>query len=565
MQVFPSKVGHLDVKEVLGEGATGVVYRAWDSDSEEFVALKVFRKELTEQRDFRENFETEIALQKHVSKGCVSILPVLDSGEDEFAGFWITMPYVSGEKAAGGEILRTLRDKMGSAQSERKLAESEVLKVAHDVLDALEHAHLRGVLHGDMKPENVLIHDDRYLITDFGMAQWIDADRIRAVGSGPRSGPSNSSDVMQIPSFRSGSDSPEENALIRIFRYSAPELQSGAGPDLELLESTDLYSVGVMVLELLTGHTETKLGETISGLREDLSLQWDEWLERVLARNPARRFSTVAGARRALKLCAQPHTFTPAEVKFRNCLERWFPNLVDEGGPESWGLADGSEWVVVPGLAARFLAKPVTQRLWREVTGTNFSEFLSGKDGSFAQRHRSWFGEKMPVFGLLFEECLDFCGEVETRLQENGGLPKSWCVRPPLVREWVVARGDLPPEGEIHRFCWNAKCSHGPHATPNSPAVSGEGRLPNNYGIYDMLGNLFEWALNDTWIDGYFSESVEKIPLLGGSFQGSDFKFCLQNDFSSGKTMMVPSLLRGIPLRRSSRYGLRLVAAPNQR
>src|SRR5690242_16542644 len=138
----------------LGRGGMATVYLAQDLRHDRPVALKVMHPELAASVG-PERFQREIRTTARLQHP--HILPVLDSGEA--AGqLWYTMPYVEGE---------SLRDRL---RRERQLPIDDALQLTREVADALGYAHEKGVVHRDVKPENILLTHGHALVADFGIA-----------------------------------------------------------------------------------------------------------------------------------------------------------------------------------------------------------------------------------------------------------------------------------------------------------------------------------------------------------------------------------------------------------
>jgi serine/threonine-protein kinase len=151
--------GRYKVRRKLGEGGMASVYLAEDIKHERNVALKILKPELAAVIG-AERFLAEIKTTANLQHP--HILPLFDSGEAD--GFlYYVMPYIDGE---------TLAQKLAR---ERQLAVDEAVKIARDVSDALDYAHRNDVLHRDIKPGNILLHDGRPVVADFGIAVAISA------------------------------------------------------------------------------------------------------------------------------------------------------------------------------------------------------------------------------------------------------------------------------------------------------------------------------------------------------------------------------------------------------
>ena len=193
----------------LGQGGMATVYLAEDLKHHRKVALKVLRPELAAtigpERFFRE-IEVAARLQHP------HILPLHDSGEAQGFLFYV-MPFIEGHN---------LRNRL-SRQGELPI--HEAVKLLAEVADALAYAHAQGVVHRDIKPDNVLLSGRHALVTDFGVAKAVS----EATGRQP----------LTTAGIALGTPS-----------YMAPE-QAAADPNLD--HRVDIYALGAMGYELLTG------------------------------------------------------------------------------------------------------------------------------------------------------------------------------------------------------------------------------------------------------------------------------------------------------------------------
>jgi len=262
------------IERELGAGGMATVYLARDLRHERAVALKVLRPELGQALG-HERFLREIKTTAQLAHP--HILPLLDSCEA--AGFlYYVMPFVEGE---------SLRDRLSR---EKQLPLDEALRITRDVADALGYAHSLGVVHRDIKPENILFEAGHAVVADFGIA--------RAIAS-------------------AGSERLTETGLaIGTPAYMSPEQAAGAG---DIDGRSDLYSLGCMLYEMLSGETPytgpsaqailaKKLSEPlprISVVREAVVPGLEAALNKALARTPADRFATATAFAEAL---AHPET-----------------------------------------------------------------------------------------------------------------------------------------------------------------------------------------------------------------------------------------------------------------
>lgn len=160
------RVARYELREPLGQGGCGTVYRAWDPKHERDVALKVVHRS---DEQARVRFEREIkATARLRHPGVVSLL---DSGEHDGQLFIVT-------ELVGGESLAARIDREG------RLAPREAARVLREVTLAIHYAHGEGVLHRDIKPHNVLLdRQGRARVVDFGLARLEDKARVTASGA----------------------------------------------------------------------------------------------------------------------------------------------------------------------------------------------------------------------------------------------------------------------------------------------------------------------------------------------------------------------------------------------
>ncbi len=153
-QLKEALAGRYVLERELGLGGMATVYLAHDPRHNRKVAIKVMRPELAAivgPERFLKEIETTANLQHP------HILPLFDSGRVEGTVFYV-MPYVAGE---------SLRHRL---TRETQLPVADAIRIASDIAAALDYAHRHGVIHRDIKPDNVLFHDGRALVADFGIA-----------------------------------------------------------------------------------------------------------------------------------------------------------------------------------------------------------------------------------------------------------------------------------------------------------------------------------------------------------------------------------------------------------
>jgi len=263
--------GRYEILSLAGAGAMGSVYRARDTELGEIVALKFLRSDLVHSPEMLERFRREVRLARRVAhKHVARVYDIGEHGRDKF----LTMAFIDGES------LRALLQRV------RPLPVARALALARDVCEGLAAAHAVGVIHRDLKPDNVMIADDgNAVITDFGIA------RSALVGDG-----------LATATVGSSIGTPA---------YMAPEQVEGSSA---VNERADLYAFGVILFEMLTGELPFPGSSPITiaaarldrpppdprGLRPALDPELAGLVLRCMARQPGDRWSSAAEVRVAL-------------------------------------------------------------------------------------------------------------------------------------------------------------------------------------------------------------------------------------------------------------------------
>ncbi|WP_431043333.1 protein kinase domain-containing protein [Streptomyces sp. P1-3] len=266
--------GRYQLQDLLGEGGMASVHLAYDTALDRQVAIKTLHTELGREQSFRERFRREAQAVAKLSH--TNIVSVFDTGEDDINGS--LMPYIIMEYVEG-QPLRSALDT--DVQQYGAMPTDKALKITGDVLAALEVSHEMGLVHRDIKPGNVMM-------TKRGVVKVMDFGIARAMQSGVTS-------------------MTQTGMVVGTPQYLSPEQALGRGVDAR----SDLYSVGIMLFELLTGRLPFDADSPLaiayahvqeepvapSTINQSIPPAVDALVARALKKNPNERFPTAESMR----------------------------------------------------------------------------------------------------------------------------------------------------------------------------------------------------------------------------------------------------------------------------
>lgn len=257
--------GRYVVEAVVGTGGMAVVYRAYDKIRKQTVAIKVLRPEYESDEEFVRRFSREAEAASKVSHE--NIVNMFDVGKDGDIRY-IVMEFVDGQ---------TLKEMI---REQGRINPDVALRMTIRILAAVDHAHRNGIVHRDIKPQNILVDaHGRVKVADFGIA------RLKASQTTRIDGENGASALGSV-------------------HYFSPEQARGEVAD----EKSDLYSVGVCMYEMLTGRVpfdgETSVSVALKHVQEEpksmrlfqdgISKAMDEVVMRALCKDKMKRYQTAA-------------------------------------------------------------------------------------------------------------------------------------------------------------------------------------------------------------------------------------------------------------------------------
>jgi serine/threonine-protein kinase len=261
------RVGPYEIRETIGHGGMAAVYKAYQPRLDRIVAIKVISSHLASEPEFSKRFEQEA--QTVAKLNHPNIVVVHDYG-DENGIPYLVMEYIDGV---------SLADLM-----EEGIPPDQVLDLMTQVAAGLDYAHSKGVVHRDIKPQNVMVtRDGRAVLADFGLARMMESAQRLTMSGG----------IVGTP------------------EYMSPEQAAGRNVD----HRTDIYALGVILYEIVAGlrpfTAETPLGvlmkhiqerpPSVRALRPDLPSGIEAVIEKALAKKPDDRFQKASDLVRAYR------------------------------------------------------------------------------------------------------------------------------------------------------------------------------------------------------------------------------------------------------------------------
>jgi eukaryotic-like serine/threonine-protein kinase len=278
---YPASIGEFEIIDKIGEGGLAEIYLARQKSLNRKVAIKILHPRLSQDANLIQRFDREAITLAEMSHP--NIVQIIDRGEDN-GRLYFAMQYV-----AGTDFQRILRKE--NWPLDRKL------HVIIQVLKGLDYAHKNGIIHRDIKPANILIDsEDNALIADFGISHILGAEANQLTATG---------------------------AMVGTFAYMSPEQKEDSS---RVDHRTDIYAVGVMLSEVLTGRPPMARIRRPSEVNPQLPPEFDAIVTKALQPDPDARYQKAVEMKDELlavmhksDVAAVPPTVEKAKAFLGNC------------------------------------------------------------------------------------------------------------------------------------------------------------------------------------------------------------------------------------------------------
>ncbi|AFC31954.1 serine/threonine protein kinase with PASTA sensor [Paenibacillus mucilaginosus 3016] len=275
--------GRYEILERVGGGGMAIVYKGLDILLHRHVAVKILRQQYVHDEEFIQRFRREA--QAAASLSHPNVVSIYDVGQEDDVHY-IVMEYIEGT---------TLNDRI---KEKAPLQVEEAVHIAGQICDALDHAHHNQIIHRDIKPHNILIgKNGRVKVTDFGIARAVTSSTITQTGS-----------------------------VVGSVHYFSPEHAKGTTTG----EQSDLYSLGIVMYQMLTGRLpflgESPISVALKHLQEDVEeprkvnplipQSVENIILRAMRKSTAERYRSAKEMLGDLESCLQPHRRGEPKVSF---------------------------------------------------------------------------------------------------------------------------------------------------------------------------------------------------------------------------------------------------------
>lgn len=547
------------IEGFIGRGGMGAVYRGWQTDLDRQVAIKVLPAEMAADGQFVERFRREARAMAKLSHP--HIISVYDFGQTSEGHLFFAMEYVEGANLH--EIIH------GPG-----LNPEQALSVAGQICLALAYAHGKGVVHRDIKPANVMIDTESHVkVADFGLARLIEgvAESDPQFGASTVTGTVIGTPDYMAPEQKRGHDVDHRADIyslgVLIYEMLCRETPQGVFEPPSRRTGCDTRIDGIVV-KAMQQAPERRYQST-----KEMKADVDTARIPVSANSP--RDSTEA-AKTPTRALTADHGTKPrptrhlwifgaivalacvsaviigivkskSGIKIREVKNEVLPESATKDAPFINSL--GMKFVPVPTGVGANRARKVLFCIW-ETRVRDYAEFAGSTSVDISWRAPNYYGEPFsrapddPVVSMSWNEPNEFCKWLTLKERASGKLPKNAEYRLPTDLEWSAAiglgeeQGDTPrarsEKGDKNGYPWGKehppkekvgnyadKSFFATHPKRHSLKEYNDGFIfvspvgsfaPNQFGIYDLSGNVWEWCQ-----DAYDSDERNRV-IRGGSF-----------------------------------------------
>lgn len=504
--------GRYQIESQLGQGGMSAVYKATDPNLQRTVAVKLIHSHLSSDAEFVRRFEQEAAAVAQLRHP--NIIQVYDFNHDNDL-YYMVLEYVPGE---------TLQERLkGINKAGLKMPLDDALKVMATTCQAVGYAHEQGMIHRDLKPANVMLNPKGDpILMDFGVAKMLGAAQHTATG-----------------------------AIIGTAKYMSPEQARGERPD----ERTDLYSLGVMLYEMVTGMVPFDADSTVALLMKHVNEPMPDIREvnkdvpdnvvavirKALAKDRKERFQTANEMAAALRACLQAQTAGQAAEDATILAGITDTTAIEsapakKGGVPGWAIGAAAVVVVLLLAAGAFFmfsgsddsgqneepliasantqpTTPSSEGMIRIPAGT-YTVGTENAGSTYAPIQEinlpEFWIDQYEVSNAGYAQFLtetdreaptDWPGDAAPTDEENHPVDNITWADATAYCAWAGKR--LPTEGEWEvaargsegrLFPWGNNQSVVPLPQSGTYPVGGKPTNQSSFGVFDMAGNVWEWV-----------------------------------------------------------------------
>ncbi|GAB5407296.1 MAG: hypothetical protein Aurels2KO_55270 [Aureliella sp.] len=399
-----AQLPQLEVTRLIGRGGMGAIYHARQTALDRDVAVKLIARELSTDTAFLDRFDREAKTLAKLSHP--NIVTVFDYGHTDDGQAYLIMEFVDGTN---------LRDLI----TRNTVSRDDALELISNTCRALQFAHSKGVVHRDIKPENILVSSEGVVkIADFGIAKIVDGS-------------------IKTPTLTA------TRQVLGSLHYLAPEHMES--PD-QVDHRVDLYALGVVLYELVTGRLPLGRFELASSIAPQVDESFDEIINKAMSRKPSERYQSaaeLAEAVDAVRAAIATGNITP-EISSRSGRQTSVPFSADTLG----GFAEAVGMLRTDG--SRLIAE-------------------------FRMRDSIWGGVKSQT------HCVEIPADNITRLEIR---PSVFHAKLAISTETISQLGELP-NAENGVVELKIKRSDTPYAKQLVQTLGYKTQLPKHYGTSD--------------------------------------------------------------------------------